>query len=81
MTVAHAPCLTSMAATKNTRMIRPLALASLVVFALFGTSCDKHSFESTKRLHESYNPHGHSSADAHAEKADAHAPKSEEKKH
>jgi hypothetical protein len=81
MTVAHMPRLTSMAVTKSTRMIRAALISSFAAFALFGTSCDKHSFESTKRLHESYNSHGQDSAQKHETEADAHAPKAEEKKH
>lgn len=63
-------------------------LAIIALSALFVASCDKHSWESTKGLHEPYNAHGkgHGGAeggDPHKTeaKADPHAPKADAGKH
>lgn len=63
-------------------------LAIIALGILFVASCDKHSWETTQKLHEKYNPHGAGhgapAGDGHKTeaKADPHAaPKAEAPKH
>lgn len=56
-------------------MIRHLSVAAVFATLLFGASCEKHSWEETKKLHHHGGGHeeGHGdSADHDAESGEAH---------
>lgn len=87
MTVAHRPAMPSV--EPNTNPVPASIMTRLALIALstlIVASCDKHSWESTKSLHEKYNAHGAGQGGAHGgdahkteAKTDPHAPKAEPK--
>ena len=87
MTVARRAVLPSMKLipkipAPRTSMIR---LAFIALSALVVASCDKHSWDTTQKLHEPYNAHGGAAKQAGGHgteaKTDAHAPKADATKH